>query len=86
MNSLKSSITGVSDPSLFDNARSEAEAIVAEAHEQARLLTEAAEKKKKAAESDVDKIRQDGEALATNLQRSIEILSKILEELRRQIA
>ena len=76
----------MSDPSLFDHARTEAEAIVAEAHEQARLLVEAAEQKRKTAESDVAKIRKEGEELANNLQRSIEILSKILEELRRQIA
>jgi vacuolar-type H+-ATPase subunit H len=73
------------DPELIRQAREEADAILAEAREQAQRLTEAAEARRKSAQGETDEIRSAGRELATNLEKSIDLLTQILEELRKQL-
>jgi vacuolar-type H+-ATPase subunit H len=74
----------MAEPDLVQQARAEADAIVAEAQEQARRLLEAAEERRKVLDDQVEKLRSEGRELALNLERSIQLLTQIFEELRRQ--
>lgn len=71
---------------LLEQARNEAAAIVAEAEEQARRLIEAAEKKHTETDANIDGIRAAGQELAAGIERSIEMLTEALEELRKRLA
>ncbi len=73
------------DPDLIRQVREEADAIVAEARDQAKRLTEAAEARRKASLGDSEEIRNGGLELAENLERTIEQLTRILEELKKQL-
>lgn len=73
------------DPDLVETARAEAEAIVAEAREQAGRLLAAAEQKRSEAESEAEGLKEAGRELAANLEGSIRLLTQVLEELRRQL-
>jgi phage-related minor tail protein len=75
----------VSDSDIVQRARAEASAIVAEAEDQARMLLEAAERRRHEADIGTDALRAEGAELARNLERSIQLLTQILEELRRQL-
>lgn len=70
---------------LLEVARREAEAIVAEAEEQATRLTAAAEQRNKHLAEDSRQLRSAGQELALNLERTIALLTQILTELRNQI-
>jgi vacuolar-type H+-ATPase subunit H len=74
----------MAEPDLVQQARAEADAIVAEAQEQARRLLEAAEERRRVLDDQVEKLRSEGRELALNLERSIQLLTQIFEELRRQ--
>jgi vacuolar-type H+-ATPase subunit H len=71
---------------LLEQARAEAEAIVAEAKEQARMLMDVAQQRREAADGQTEEIRNAGRELAGNLERAIGLLTQVLEELRREIA
>jgi F0F1-type ATP synthase membrane subunit b/b' len=71
---------------LLEQARAEAEAIVAEAKEQARLLMDAAQRGRETADGQTEAIRNAGRELAGNLERAIGLLNQVLMELRREIA
>lgn len=75
----------VSESDLAAQAQKEARAIIAEAEEQARRLLEEAERRKRAANSESDETRAAARELASNLEHSIELLTQILQELRRQV-
>ncbi len=64
--------------SLFDEARDEARAIVAEANEQARGLLDAAGSK-------ASEIKQEGTELARHIEEAIETLTEILADLRKRL-
>lgn len=64
--------------SLFDEARDEAHAIVAEANEQARGLLDAADSK-------ASEIKQQGTELARHIEEAIETLTQILADLRKRL-
>ena len=74
------------DDSLLQQAREEAEAIIAEAQQQAARLVAAAEERRRQMDAGSAEIRSTGEELANNIQRSIELLTQILQELRRQLS
>lgn len=69
---------------LLQQARTEAEAIVAEAREQARQLLEAAETRRSQTQPEV--VRAAGEQLAEGIERTIQALTEVLEELRSRLA
>ena len=71
---------------LLEQARNEAAAIVAEAEEQARRLMEAAEEKRTETDTNIDDVRAAGQELAAGIERSIEMLTEVLEELRKRLA
>jgi len=73
------------EPDVAETARLEAEAIVAEAREQAAQLLQAAEEKRKHAEGETEGLKDAGRELAGNLESSIRLLTQVLEELRRQL-
>lgn len=75
----------MSESDLVNQARDEARAVIAEAVEQARLILEAADKRQKDADYETHEVREAGRELARNLERSIALLTQILEELRRQL-
>lgn len=68
----------MSQESLFDVARLEASAIIAEANEQARGLLEAADSK-------ASEIKQEGTELARHIEEAIETLTQILADLRKRL-
>lgn len=70
------------DVRLFEDVRIEAEAIVQEAKEQALLLLEATARRRESSEKDTDKIRSAGLELAQSIEKSITLLTGVLEELR----
>lgn len=70
------------DVRLFEDVRIEAEAIVQEAKEQALLLLKASERRRESSETDTDKIRSAGLELAQSIERSIALLTGVLDELR----
>lgn len=76
----------MADDSLLQQAREEAEAIISEAQQQAARLLAAAEERRAQIDAGSAEIRSTGEDLATNLQRSIELLTQVLQELRRQLS
>ena len=63
----------------------EADAIVAEAREQAQRLTEAAEARRRASLGESEEVRSARIALAGKLEQTIEDLTGILEELKKQL-
>ncbi|HVF12785.1 MAG TPA: hypothetical protein VNA87_06835 [Actinomycetota bacterium] len=67
---------------LFEDVRIEAEAIVKEAKDQALLLLEAAERRRESSDADTDKIRSAGLELALSIEKSIALLTGVLDELR----
>jgi hypothetical protein len=75
------------DPELIALAREEAKAIVEEAEEQARMLIDAAEKEEErsVASAGPSDVNAAAEVLARHLERSIALLTQILEALRRQL-
>lgn len=73
------------EENVVKRAHEEAGAILAEANEQARRLLEAAEARRRRLDAASEEVRQTGKELAGNLERSIELLTAILEELRSQI-
>lgn len=70
------------DVQLFEDVRLEAEAIVEEAKEQARLLSEAAALKRESSDADADKIRSAGQDLAESIEKAIAHLTRVLDDLR----
>lgn len=69
---------------LLQQAHTEADAIVAEAREQARQLIEAAEARR--AGTSPEAIREAGEQLVEGIQSAIQELTGVLEELRKRLA
>lgn len=68
----------VTQESLFEESRAEADAIVAEAKDQARRLTEAAGAK-------AEEIKREGAELAGHIEEAIETLTQILADLRKRL-
>lgn len=66
-------------------ARDEAKAIVEEAQQQAQMLIAAADAKTSAGAGDPKDVRAAAVALAGQLERSIAVLTQILEALRNQL-
>lgn len=75
----------MSESELVQQARDEARALIAEAEEQARTILEAAEKRRLNTEHGTLEIKQAGQELARNIERSIDLLTQILEDLRGQL-
>ena len=73
------------DPELVRQAREEADAILAEARDQAQRLREAAEAHRSAVEGETEEVRSAGKNLADNLEKTIDVLTEILEDLRKQL-
>ncbi len=73
------------DPELVRQAREEADAILAEARDQAQRLREAAEAHRISVEGETEQVRSAGKDLAANLEKTIDVLTEILEELRKQL-
>ena len=73
------------DPELVRQAREEADAILTEARDQARRLREAAEAHRNAVKGETEQVRSAGRNLADNLEKTIDVLTEILEELRKQL-
>ncbi|MBW3588634.1 MAG: hypothetical protein KY429_04375 [Actinobacteria bacterium] len=73
------------DPEMIRQVRQEADAIVAEAREQAQRLTEAAEARRRASLGESEEVRSARIALAGKLEQTIEDLTGILEELKKQL-
>lgn len=73
------------DPELIRQAREEAGAILAEAREQAERLMEAAVARRNAAQGETEQLRSAGKELASNLEKTIDLLTQILGELRKQL-
>jgi len=73
------------DPEMIRQVLQEADAIVAEAREQAQRLTEAAEARRRASLGESEDVRSARIALAGKLEQTIEDLTGILEELKKQL-
>lgn len=73
------------DPDMIRQVLQEADAIVAEAREQAKRLTEAAEARRRASLDDSEEVRGARTALARKLEQTVEDLTGILEELKKQL-
>jgi len=73
------------DPEMIRQVLQEADAIVAEAREQAQRLTEAAEARRRASLGESEEVRSARIALAGKLEQTIEDLTGILEELKKQL-
>lgn len=71
-------LRNVTQESLFDQAREEADAIIAEAKDQAQKLLEAADSK-------AVQIKQEGTELASHIEGAIETLTQILADLRKRL-
>lgn len=71
------------DVRLFEDVRAEAEAIVEEAKQQARLLLEAGQRRQGSeSKTETDKIRSAGQDLAKSLENAIANLTAVLDDLR----
>lgn len=66
---------------IVHKARLEAQAIIEEAQQQARTLLEAAEQQRLQLD-DPGQVRATARELASNLERSIELLGRILDQVR----
>ena len=73
------------DPEMIRQVVQEADAIVAEAREQAQRLTEAAEARRRASLGESEELRSTRLALAGKLEQTIEDLTGILEDLKKQL-
>ncbi len=70
---------------IVELARREADALIAEAKAQAETLLKAAERRRAQADAETSEAKAAGQELARNIERTIDLLSQILQELRRQI-
>ena len=73
------------DPEMIRQVLQEADAIVAEAREQAQRLTEAAEARRRASLGQSEEVRSARIALVGKLEQTIEDLTGLLEELKKQL-
>lgn len=73
------------DPEMIRQVLQEADAIVAEAREQAQRLTEAAEARRRASLGESEEVSSARIELAGKLEQTIEDLTVILEELKKQL-
>ena len=73
------------DPEMIRQVLQEADAIVEEAREQAQRLTDAAEARRRASLGESEEVRSARIALAGKLEQTIEDLTGILEELKKQL-